>query len=47
MRIDRLLVVGVLTLCVMTGCKSKKEEKPKTMLQAHPVSSLTQNIFKA
>jgi hypothetical protein len=44
MRIDRLLVVGVLTLCVMTGCKGKKEDKPKTM-QANPVSSLTQNIL--
>jgi hypothetical protein len=42
MRIDRLLVVGVLALCVMTGCKGKKADKPAT--QANPVSSLTQNI---
>ena len=44
MRIDKLLVVGVLTLAVMTGCKGKKEDpKPKT-IQSTPVSSLTQNI---
>ncbi len=46
MRIDRLFVVSILTLCVMTSCKGKKEDKPKTM-EAYPVSSQTQHIFQA
>ncbi len=45
MRIDQLLVVGALALCVMTGCKAKKADNPKpAAMQAHPVSSLTQNL---
>jgi hypothetical protein len=41
MRIDKLLVVGILTLVVMTGCKGKKEEKPATpKVTANPVASL-------
>jgi hypothetical protein len=30
MRIDKLFVVSILTLVVMTGCKGNKEEKPAT-----------------
>jgi hypothetical protein len=45
MRIDRLLVVSALALCVMTGCKAKKADNPKpAAMQAHPVYSLTQNL---
>jgi hypothetical protein len=41
MRIERILVVGILTLLVMTGCKGKKEEKPAApKVMANPVSSL-------
>ena len=43
MRIDKLLVLGVLTLTVMTSCGKKEEPKPKAILST-PVSSLTQNI---
>jgi hypothetical protein len=43
MRIDRLLVVSVLALCMMTGCKGKKADNPSkpAAMQAHPVSSLS------
>jgi hypothetical protein len=45
MRIDRLLVVDALALSVMTGCKAQKADSPKpAAMQAHPVSSLTQNL---
>jgi hypothetical protein len=45
MRIDRLLVVGALALCVMTGCKAKKADSPKpAAMQAPPISNLTQNL---
>jgi hypothetical protein len=45
MRIDRLLVVGALALCVMTGCKAKKADSPKpAAMQSPPVYSLTQNF---
>ncbi len=40
MRIDKLFVVGILTLVVMTGCKGKKEEKPATPKVGNPVPSL-------
>ena len=41
MRIEKLFVVGILTLVVMTGCKGKKEEKPATpKVNGNPVSSL-------
>ena len=41
MRIEKLFVVGILTLVVMTGCKGKKEEKPATpKVTGNPVSSL-------
>jgi hypothetical protein len=40
-RIDKLLVVSILTLVVMTGCKGKKEEKPATpKVNGNPISSL-------
>jgi hypothetical protein len=45
MRIDRLLVVGALALCAITGCKAKKADNPKpAAMQAPLVSSLTQNL---
>ena len=44
MRIDRLIVVSVLTLCVMTGCKGKKEEKKTSVTQINNVPTLTNSI---
>ncbi|MFM2304209.1 MAG: hypothetical protein RLZZ135_1619 [Cyanobacteriota bacterium] len=44
MRIDRLLVVSVLTLCVITGCKGKKEEKKPPATQINSVPTLTNSI---
>jgi predicted component of type VI protein secretion system len=44
MRIDRLLIVGVLTVCVMTGCKSKKENTKPAATQINSVSSQSYNI---
>ncbi len=39
MRIDRLLLVGAVAVCIMTGCKAKKADNPKpAAMQAHPVS---------
>ena len=44
MRIDRLLVVGVLTVCVMTGCKGKKENTKPATTQINSVSSQIYNM---
>ncbi len=44
MRIDRLLVVGVLTLCVITGCKGKKENTKPAATQINRVSSQIYSI---
>ncbi len=43
MRIDRLLIVGVLTGCVMTGCKGKKENTKPAATQINNVSGQIYN----
>ena len=44
MQIDRLLVVGVLILCVMTGCKGKKENTKPAATKINNISSQIYSI---